>query len=109
MDKKYFKPDWTKQTPPPGSYRSIFKLGKPDEFKHPRDELFQMIKEEFGMTDEDFKRKQDEGNEKVVLDQKTRFSDAQINKFKEMLGEENVSIADYDRVKYSCGQALKEV
>ena len=109
MSKKKFKPDWTEQAPLLGSYRSIFKLGKPDVFKHPRDELFHMIKEEFGMTDEDFKHKQNEGNEKVVLDQKSRFSDEQINKFKEMVGEENVSIADYDRVKYSCGQALKEV
>jgi len=109
MTTKKFKPDWTEQAPAPGSYRSIFKLGKPNQFKHPRPELIKMIQEEFGMTDEDFQHKQNEGNEKVVLDQKSGLSDDQVRKFKEMLGQENVSVQDYDRVKYSHGQAIKEV
>src|SRR4030042_3880743 len=109
MNGKDFKPDWTEQAPPPDSYRSIFKLGKPDEFKHPRDGLGRMIQEEFGMTDDDFRLKQNEGNEKVVLDKKPRLSGEQINKFRELAGEENVSLDDYDRVKYSCGQMLREV
>ncbi|HUT55710.1 MAG TPA: FAD-binding oxidoreductase [bacterium] len=109
MNGKDFKPDWTEQAPPRDSYRSIFKLGKPDEFKHPGDGLVRMIKEEFGMTDDDFRLKQNEGNEKVVLDGKPRLSGEQINKFKELAGEENVSLDDYSRVKYSCGQMLREV
>lgn len=109
MLRKKFKPDWTEKAPPPGSYRSIFKLGKPDEFKHPRNELMDMIKEEFGMTDADFMRKRHEGNEKVVLDRKPRLSEAQISRLKEIVGEKNVSVSDYDRVKYSSGQMLKEV
>jgi len=82
MNGKNFKPDWTKQAPPCDSYRSIFKLGKPDQFKHPRDELVRMIKEEFGMTDEDFKRKQNEGNEKVVCGPKTRLGDEHLKKWR---------------------------
>ena len=109
MTVKKFKPDWTEQAPAPGTYRSIFKLGRPDEFKHPGPELVHMIKEEFGMTDEDFKKKQNEGNEKVVLGRKPELSGEQISRFKDIVGEENVSVQDYDRVKYSHGAAIKEV
>lgn len=109
MGKNDFSPDWANNAPPQDSYRSIFKLGKPDEFKHPSITMMEMLKAEFGMTDEDFKKKQHEGNEKVVLAQKTRLSDEQIRKFKEIVGDENVSADDYSRAKYSCGQTLKEV
>lgn len=109
MAKKDFSPDWVNSAPQQDSYRSIFKLGKPDEFKHPSAAMMEMLKTEFGMTDEDFKKKQFEGNEKVALSQKPRLSDEQIRKFKEFVGEENVSADDYLRAKYSCGQTLKEV
>lgn len=109
MGKNDFSPEWTNEAPPAGSYRSILKLGKPDEFKHPSITMMEMLKTEFKMADEDFKKKQYEGNEKVVLSQKTRLSDEQIRKFKEIAGEDNVSADDYSRAKYSCGQTLKEV
>lgn len=109
MSKENFTPQWTGKAPPPGSYRSIFKFGEPAEFKHPRAALVSMMKEEFGMKDEDFSRKQFEGNEKVVLTQKCALSEEQINKFREISGPENVATDDYSRVKYSSGQSLKEV
>ncbi len=109
MTDKTFTPDWTNQPPPPGSYRSIFKLGKPDEFKHPRNELIGMIMSEFGMSENDFSKKVFEGNEKVVAGKSSRFSREQIKVFENMAGAANVSVADYDRVKYSYGQTLKEV
>lgn len=109
MADKKLSPDWVNSAPPPDSYRSIFKLGKPDEFKHPSAAMMEMLKSEFWMTGEDFKKKQYEGNEKVALSQKPQLSDEQIKKFKEFVGEENVCADDYSRAKYSCGQTLKEV
>ena len=58
---KGFQPDWTEKAPAEGSYRSIFKWGDPAEFKHPSGAWYSMLKEEFGMSDEDFKRKRFEG------------------------------------------------
>lgn len=109
MSGEKFTPDWNNQPPPPGSYRSIFKLGGQDEFKHPRAELVEMMKSEFGMTNSDFDQKQLEGNEKAAAGSKPVFTDQQISKFREIVGAENVSASDYDRVKYSSGQTLKEV
>ncbi len=109
MAEKRFQPGWNEEPPRKGSYRSIFKLGRPDEFKHPRAELIEIIKYEFGMTDADFKKRQFEGHEVVTLDKKPGVSGAQIAAFQEMVGPENVSLDDYDRVKYSSGQTLREV
>lgn len=108
-EKKRFTPDWTETPPPQKSYRSIFKLGRPDEFKHPSDAWYDMMKKEFGLSDEDFRIKQKEGNEIVVLDKKPGLSDEQIEKFSEIAGSGNVSTEAYTRVKFSHGAMLFEV
>ena len=53
-----FQPDWTETPPQKGTYRSIFKWGAPDEFKHPNTRLFSLMKDKFHITDDDFKEKQ---------------------------------------------------
>ncbi|MBW1814158.1 MAG: FAD-binding oxidoreductase [Deltaproteobacteria bacterium] len=109
MDKNRFIPDWRETPPPEKSYRSIFKLGKKDEFKHPSDAWYDMIKKEFGLSDGDFRIKQKEGNEVVILDKKSGLSEKQIEKFSEITGKDNISTDDYIRVKFSHGQMLFEV
>ncbi|MBW1893154.1 MAG: FAD-binding oxidoreductase, partial [Deltaproteobacteria bacterium] len=109
MAKKKFIPDWTETPPPEKSYRSIFKLGRQDEFKHPSDAWYDMIKKEFSLSDTDFGMKQKEGNEVVILDKKPGLSGEQIEKFSKILGKENISTDDYIRVKFSHGQMLFEV
>ncbi|MBW1983487.1 MAG: FAD-binding oxidoreductase, partial [Deltaproteobacteria bacterium] len=91
MDKNRFIPDWRETPPPEKSYRSIFKLGKKDEFKHPSDAWYDMIKKEFGLSDGDFRIKQKEGNEVVILDKKSGLSEKQIEKFSEITGKDNIS------------------
>jgi alkyldihydroxyacetonephosphate synthase len=105
---KQFIPDWIDTPPKPGTTRSIFKWGAPNGFKHPNHRLFETIKEKFGMTDDDFRKKIYEGNEPVTCDVKVRLEIRQIEKFKEMVGPDNVSYCDYDRVKYSTGKTMEE-
>ncbi len=107
--KKSFIPDWTDTAPPERSYRSIFKLGEQDEFKHPSDAWYDMIKKEFGLSDADFRKKEKQGNQVVTLDKKSALSGEQIEKFIEIAGKENVSKDDYTRAKFSHGQMLFEV
>ncbi len=109
MSKTTLTPDWSNQPPETGSYRSIFKFGRPDEFKHPRNQLVEIMKTEFGMTDDDFRHRRDEGKERVTLGVKPGLSDDHINSLGEIVGAENISTTDYDRAKYSSGQSLKEV
>ncbi|MBF0259952.1 MAG: FAD-binding oxidoreductase [Desulfamplus sp.] len=103
-----FYPKWNETPPTSGTYRSIFKWGAPDQFKHPNRRLFQMIKETFAMTDADFKNRMKEGNEPVKCAVPVKLSSDQIAVFKNIAGESNVSTDDYQRVRYSNGKTMEE-
>ena len=105
---KGFIPDWTETAAPAGSYRSIFKWGAQDEFKHPSDEWYEMMKEEFGMTDSDFKVKKLEGMEQVAVTQKIRIGREDIRAFEAIVGKENVALDGYSRLRYSRGRTMEE-
>jgi len=105
---KGFTPDWTNTAPKPGTFRSIFKWGSPEGFKHPNQRLYETLKEKFGMGDEDFQKKAFEGNEAVTCDIPVRLQPEQINRFKEIVGEDNLSSSDYDRLRYSTGKTMEE-
>ncbi|MBF0301891.1 MAG: FAD-binding oxidoreductase [Desulfamplus sp.] len=103
-----FYPQWNEKPPANGTYRSIFKWGASDKFKHPNRRLFRMIKQSFSMTDADFQKRLKEGNEPVKCDIPIKLSSDQISTFKNIAGEVNVSTDDYQRVKYSNGKTMEE-
>jgi len=102
-------PEWVEEAPPEGSYRSIFKWGDPNAFKHPNQRLYVMMKQEFGLSDADFKTTLKPGYEPVKCEIPIRLSDGQISVFKGIVGEENVSTDDYSRVKYANGKTMEEL
>jgi len=102
-----FQPDWREDVPAPGSYRSIFKYD-PNKFTHPSPAWFEMFKTEFGMTDDDFKKRQPGGDEQVKIDKKISLTNDQINAFRNIVGSENVATDDYSRVKFGHGKSLDE-
>ena len=108
--KETFEPDWTEKQPKKGSYRSIFKWGAPNGFKHPNKRLFDLLKETFRLTNDDFNKKIKEGNDPVKLgeDQSIQLSQTSIAQFIEIVGKENVETDDYSRLKYSTGKTMEE-
>lgn len=107
-EKKGFIPDWTEQAPPEGSYRSIFKWGSPNGFEHPSEAMYHMMKEVFGMTDDDFRKKKREGLEPVSVQQKIRIGQSDIRAFRSIVGTENVGLDGYSRLRYSRGKTMEE-
>jgi alkyldihydroxyacetonephosphate synthase len=107
--KNHFIPSWTETAPATGSYRSIFKYGDPNHFKHPSAHWYEMMKEEFGLTDDDFKKKKDEGNTRVVLNRPPALNPGQIEKLSAIVGNENVSLDDFSRVRFSYGKTTEEM
>ncbi len=105
---KEFYPDWVNEPPNRGSYRSIFKWGAPDRFKHPNRRLYRMLKERFHLTDAHFQEKRNLGNEQVRLNQPIKLSDEQRRDLTAIVGEENVASDDYSRVKYATGKTMEE-
>lgn len=107
-DKNTFKPEWRNTAPKPKSFRSIFKYGDPEGFKHPNQRLLEELKSTFGLTDDNFIKKETTGDEPVNLNIPSRISEKQIRVFESISGNENVSVNEYARLKYSTGQTLKE-
>jgi len=105
---KGFKPDWRELPPLPGSYRSIFKWGDPAAFKHPNEKLYREMKEVFGLTDDDFLKRQREGDDQVKLAWPGRLRKTHIEKIARIVGKENVSTDDYQRLKFASGRTIEE-
>ena len=103
-----FTPEWSNTAPRQGTYRSIFKWGAPDKFKHPNNKLFETLKTKFGLTDTNFHHKQEEGLESVTLDRPLTLNEVQINAFRDIVGVANVAMDDYSRVKFATGKTIEE-
>ena len=106
--KDKFQPDWINEAPTKGSFRSIFKYGNPDGFKHPNANLFEEIKSKFKLTDADFTKKESTGNETVEINRTSGLGIDQIESFISICGKENVSSKEYDRLKFSTGKTVEE-
>jgi len=109
MLRKKTAPRWSEEPPASGSFRSIFKYGCPHEFKHPSRKWFDMMKEEFSMTDHDFLSRKLEGRETVSPGRPSTLDQKHRRRFEAIVGELNVSADDYSRVKYSTGKSTEEV
>ncbi len=105
---KGFRPPWRETAPEEGSYRSIFKWGDPVGFKHPNEKLYREMKEVFGLSDNDFRERRHEGDERVRVKAPVRLKKAQVDRIARIVGKENISSSDYDRLKYAAGKTVEE-
>jgi alkyldihydroxyacetonephosphate synthase len=105
---KGFRPPWRETVPEGGSYRSIFKWGDPAAFKHPNEKLYREMKEVFGLTDEDFRARGAEGDEKVKIGRPVRLAKSKVDKIARIVGRENISSSDYDRLRFGAGKTVEE-
>jgi alkyldihydroxyacetonephosphate synthase len=112
MSKPYkgFEPEWFHGEVPERSYRSVFKWGDPKLIKAPKESLFNMMKEKFGVTDDDFKQYQEDlGLDEVKFDLPISLSEAQINSFRDIVGSNYVRVDDYSRVSVAYGKTMYDV
>jgi len=108
---KGFEPSWIKEVAPADSYRSIFRWGDPKFNKFPKESLYKMIKDKFEMSDEDFKDYQmNLGFEKVeLLNNPSNIDKKHLTAFEKIVGKENVSTKDYDRLSVGYGQTAYDL
>ena len=108
-EKKQFMPAWLNRAPEKGSFRSIMKWGAPDEFKNPSPGFLNVIKQELGLDDSNFKKKQKPGEEKVKDCQASMISESNIRLFEDIVGKENLAVDTYERLKYSSGKSMEDI
>lgn len=107
---KGFEPKWYHGEVPQNSYRSIFKWGAPGEIKPPRESLYALMKERFGLTDDTFKDyREDLGLNEVKFDLPIKLSERQLTRFREMVGEEFVRTDDYARLSVAYGKTMYDL
>ena len=104
-----FTPPWTESPPPPGSFRSILKWGGPTEFKHPNRRLYELMKQVFGMTDDDFQARTNTGEMPVAVQQPSCFAAETLADLAAIVGEENVKIDDWSRASVCYGKTMVDV
>jgi len=106
---KGFRPDWEDYAPDKGTYRSILKWGDPNVYKAPNERLYSLMKTTFGMTDDDFKVKKDEGNEKVQFNIPAKLDEKHINYFIGLFGRNNVKTDEYSRLSVAYGKTMYDL
>ena len=104
-----FRPDWSEEPPPAGSFRSIFKYGHPAGFKHPSDAWYAMLKTEFGLTDDDFRTRCNEGRQALDLARPTGLAAHQIDALAAIVGPQNVAGDEYTRARHAHGKTTEEM
>ncbi|MDR3317817.1 MAG: FAD-binding oxidoreductase [Clostridiales bacterium] len=111
MSKPYkdFQPPFYYDRAPEKSYRSIFKWGDPELTKIPKENLYKMMKELFGLSDGDFKTTKDLGLEEVKYDIPSKLSPEALTFFRGVCGESNVSVTDYDRLSVAYGKTMYDL
>ncbi len=101
-------PRWHRTPARPPSYRSIFKWGAPDRFKHPNDRLVRMLEDRLALPEAYFDEPMNTGDEPVRLDPPSRMEPVDVRALGDMVGQENATVAPYARLKYATGKTAEE-
>ena len=112
MTKPYkgFEPKWVKEKAPENSYRSVYRWGDPEFVKYPKESLYKLMKEKFHLEDRDFEDyKGSIGFEEVKLEKKPSIEKEHILFFENLLGKENLSQSDYDRLSVAYGKTAYDI
>lgn len=100
-------PEWFNTPPAPGSYRSIVKEGRPDQVRVPSDKYFLQLKKDLELEDDYFKVRLD-GNQPLGPVPASGMDGSILRDISAIVGEENIQVDDYNRVKYSYGKLAEE-
>ena len=112
MSKPYrdFEPKWYHGEVPPTSYRSIFKWGAPDQIKPPKESLYKLVKEKFGLTDADFGHYTENlGLDAVRFDLPCTMEQRRLDAFRDIVGAEYVRTDDYARLSVAYGKTMYDI
>jgi alkyldihydroxyacetonephosphate synthase len=107
--KEAFKPEWFEGELPPRSFRSIFKWGDPNEYKHPNGKLYALMKRTFRLDDGWFKEKRGVGLEDVPENVPPRLGKAHLDALSAIVGEGNAHVDCYHRLQIAYGKTMTDI
>ncbi len=104
-----FTPNWIETRPRAHSFRSVFKWGAPEAFKNPSPGFLRVIKNELDLSQSDFSAPLDTGEGIVDFDLPLALAPEDIQAIQAAVGQDNVSAAVYDRLKFTSGKAMEDI
>jgi len=93
MTEEMFIPEWTKSEPQPGSYRSIAKIGRPDQIKVPSKQYYTLVKNELKLDEAYFANRCD-GNQPLGPVPASNLDKNALAEIIGIVGSENVQTDD---------------
>lgn len=99
-------PPWFEGELPPRSFRSIFKWGATDQYKHPNKGLVALMKERLNVSDEQLRQPVSLGLAEVSGDYPGSLTAGQIGSLAAIVGEANIQSDTYARLRASYGQGM---
>jgi alkyldihydroxyacetonephosphate synthase len=103
--KDEFYPNWYEQEAPAHSFRSLIKYGDPKGFKHPNQGMFHLLKDTFGMTEQDFKDP-DLCIGDFDIEVPVKMPQEHLDAFRNIVGGDNVYTDTYNRTRVSYGGGM---
>lgn len=103
---KTFTPSWFEGETPQRSYRSLFKWGDPQGFKHPNHGLYRLMKQVFHLSDADFAQPKDLGLQDVDIDFPIHMRPELVQELERIVGPENLKTDTYTRIRASYGKGM---
>ncbi len=100
-----FKPNWYEGETPTGTYRSLFRWNDPNAFKHPNQGFYRLLRDTFGLRDEDFIHPRLD-NDPLDVEIPCQLSVNHLREFSQIVGDENIKIDTFSRVKASYGAGM---
>lgn len=108
-DKDPWSPPWVEKAPEPGTFRSIFKWGTRDRFKHPNPGFLKVIAQELGLTEADFKQPARLGDAIIENRVASRLSSEDAAAFSAIVGTDNCFSDTYARLAAATGKSMEDI
>ena len=93
----------------PDNYRKIFKWGNPSHEETLDERMVQLVRQAFSLSDDDICEIRLPGLEEVRLKKKIKLSADDIKTLSVMVGEANISTADFDRASHSYAKSYLDL
>ena len=91
------------------NYRKIFKWGKPGHEETLEEGMLNLLRETFSLSDDDLCEIRLPGLENVQLKKNIKLSADDIKTLSGIVGEENISTADFDRASHSYAKSYFDI
>jgi alkyldihydroxyacetonephosphate synthase len=102
-------PNFEARPPQPGTFRSIFKWGKPDQFKHPSQGFFSVIKDTLELPDHHFTKKTATGDQPVTEKIPSNLTPKDLTALTQIVGHENIDQSTYARLFHATGKSMEDI